>query len=140
MKQLVLIILQPMMLLNFKYKAKLLGNTEPDIANGILWNTAIAVLFKYPSNFWGSLEMPLNNCKVVELRLKWTMCYILGSNGPENTDADQGNVTFTIINTKLHIPVVTWAKGNRNLPKLVSKEFERSVYWNEDKWKLKKSE
>ena len=78
--------------------------------------------------------MPLNNCKVVELRLKCTMYYVLASNVPENTDGDH-NVTFTIINTKLHIPVVTSAKGIRNLPKLLSKEFERSVYWNEDKWK-----
>ena len=39
MKHLILIILKPMMLVNFKYKVKLLGKTEPDGANEILWNS-----------------------------------------------------------------------------------------------------
>ena len=54
---------------SFKYKAKLLGNTEADGANGILRNTTITVPLKYLSNFWRSLERPLINCKV-ELKLK----------------------------------------------------------------------
>ena len=45
---------------SFKYKAKLLGNTEAqpaqNNANGILKNTAIAVLLKYCNNFWRSLH------------------------------------------------------------------------------------
>ena len=53
---------------SFKYKAKLLQNTEADNANGILRNTAIAVPLKYLSSFWRTLEMPLINCKV-ELKL-----------------------------------------------------------------------
>ena len=36
----------------FKYKAKLLGNTEADGVNAILKNAAIAVPLKYLSNFW----------------------------------------------------------------------------------------
>ena len=44
--------------------------TEADRANGKLKNTATAVPLKYLSNFWGSLEMPLINCKV-ELKRKW---------------------------------------------------------------------
>ena len=52
----------------FKYKAKLLENTvaqpAPNQANGILRNATVAVLLKYLSNFWRSLEMPLINCKV----------------------------------------------------------------------------
>ena len=48
---------------SFKYKAKLLGNTEVDGNNGILKNEAIAVSLKYLSNFWRSLEMLLINCK-----------------------------------------------------------------------------
>ena len=47
---------------SFKYKAKLLGNTEADAANGILKNVTIAVPLKYLSNFWKSLKMPLINC------------------------------------------------------------------------------
>ena len=49
---------------SFKYKAKLLENTEADGVNGILNSATIAVLLKYLSNFWRSLEMPLINCKV----------------------------------------------------------------------------
>ena len=56
---------------SFKYKAKLLRNTEVNGVNGILRNPAIAVPLKYLINFWRSLEMPLIDCKV-ELELKWT--------------------------------------------------------------------
>ena len=42
---------------SFKYKAKLLGKNEAEGVNGILRNTTIAVLLKFLSNFWGSLEM-----------------------------------------------------------------------------------
>ena len=57
-----------------KYKAKLLENTvaypAPNQAHGILKKAKISVPFKYFSNFWRSLEMPLINCKI-ELKLKW---------------------------------------------------------------------
>ena len=43
---------------SFKYKAKLLGKNEAEGVNGILRNTTIAVLLKFLSNFWGSLELP----------------------------------------------------------------------------------
>ena len=56
---------------SFKYKAKSIGNTVAEGANGILKNETIAVPLKYLSNFWRSLEMPLINCKV-ELKLKLT--------------------------------------------------------------------
>ena len=43
---------------------------------------------------------------------------------------------FTIKDTKLYAPVVTLsARDNRKLSKLLSKGFERSVYWNENKTK-----
>ena len=40
---------------SFKYKGKLLGNTEADAANGILKNTTVTVPWKYLSSFWRSL-------------------------------------------------------------------------------------
>ena len=44
-----------------KHKASLIGNTENDgKKNGV----KIAIRLKYLSNFWRSLEMPLNDCKV----------------------------------------------------------------------------
>ena len=48
----------------FMYKGNSLKNTESDGANGILRNTTLAVLLKYISNFWKSLEIPLINSKV----------------------------------------------------------------------------
>ena len=54
---------------SFTYKAKLLGNTEADGANGILKNITIAVSSKYLSNFWKPLDMALINCKI-KLKLK----------------------------------------------------------------------
>ena len=54
---------------SFKYKSSFITNR-----NGV----KIAVLLKYLSNFWGSLEMPLINCKV-ELSLKWDKNCILSS-------------------------------------------------------------
>ena len=49
---------------------------------------------------------------------------------------DDNNVIFTIKDTKLYIPVVALsARDNRKLSKILSKEFERSVYWNEYKTK-----
>ena len=52
---------------SFKYKANLIANTDADETKK---EVKIAVLLKYLSNFWRSLEMPLTNCKV-ELSLKW---------------------------------------------------------------------
>ena len=54
---------------SFKYKTNLIGNraAQPNsnYANGVLRNTTIAVLLKNLSDFWRSLEMSLNNCKVL---------------------------------------------------------------------------
>ena len=80
---------------------------------------------KYLSNFWGSLEMPLINCKI-ELSLKWDKNCILSSK--------DGNSLFTITDTKLYVPVVTLkTEGNTKLSKLLSQGFKRPIYWNEYK-------
>ena len=56
--------------------------------------------------------------------------------GNDNTDANPDNIFFTIKDTKLYVPVVTLsAKDKQKLSKLLSKGFERSVYWNEYKTK-----
>ena len=52
--------------------------------------------------------------------------------GADITDANLNNIIFTIKDTKLYVPVVTLSgKDNQKLRKILSKEFERSVYWNE---------
>ena len=92
---------------------------------------------KYSSNFWRSLEIPLVNCKV-ELKLRWTKHCVLSVAGADNANGNNNdnNVIFIIKDTKLCVPVVTLsAKDNQKLSKLLSKRFERSVYWNEYKAK-----
>ena len=93
----------------------------------------IAASLKYLSNFWRSHEMPLINYKV-ELKLTWTKCCVLSANSIDKNDASFNNSNFTIKDTKLYASTVTLsAKNNLKLIKLLSKGFERSVYWNENK-------
>ena len=109
-------------------KSKLLENIKGDEANGILKNATIAVPLKYLSNFWVSLEMPLINCKV-KLKLKWTRYSVLSAASTDSTNANSNNITFTIKDTKLYVPVITLlARDNQKLLKLLSKGFERLVY------------
>ena len=49
-----------------------------------------------------------------------------------NGNANDNIIIFTIIDTKLYLPVVTLsARDNQRLSKLASKGFQISVYWNE---------
>ena len=109
------------------------GKTEGDGANEILKNASIAVSLKYLSNFCRSFEMPSINCNV-ELKLKWAKYCGLSPVGADNANANPNNIIFTIKDRKLYDPVITFlAKGNKKLSKILSKGFEKSVYWNEDK-------
>ena len=48
-----------------------------------------------------------------------------------NFNNNANNIIFTIKDTKLYVPVVTLsARDNQKLSKLLSKLFERSVYWD----------
>ena len=56
--------------------------------------------------------------------------------GNENSYANSNNIIFIIRDTKLYVPAVTLsAKENQKLSEYFTKEFERSVYWNEYKTK-----
>ena len=67
-------------------------------AGGNTKDVKIAVLLKYLTNFWRTLEMPLINCDI-NLILTWlSICIITNS-----TDAG----IFVITDTKLYVPVVT---------------------------------
>ena len=57
--------------------------------------------FKYFSNFWRLLDLPVINCEI-ELDLLWTKYCVLIE---ENNDIT--GVNFAIIATKLYLPVVT---------------------------------
>ena len=57
---------------------------------------------------------------------------MLAAAGADNANSDSNNITFTIKDTELYAPVITLsAKGNQKPSKLLSKRFERSVYWDE---------
>ena len=75
--------------------------------------------------------MSLINWKI---KLKLTLreyCVFSGA-GADDTNANDNNIIFTIKDTKFYFPVVTFsARDNQKLSKLLSKGFERSVYWNE---------
>ena len=59
------------------------------------------VSFKYLSNFWRTLEMPLINSEI-SLQLKWSRkCIIVAGT------ANNQNPTFQINETKLYVPVVS---------------------------------
>ena len=59
----------------------------------------------------------------------------------DNEIANDGNayiIIVTIKDIKLYVPLVNLsARDNQKLSKLISKGFERSVYWNEYKTKKK---
>ena len=80
--------------------------------------------------------MPWINCKV-ELKLKWTKYCVLSAAGADNVNSiASNNIIFTIKDTELYVPIATLsARDNKKLSKLLSKGFERSVYWNEYKTK-----
>ena len=83
------------------------------------------------------LETPLINCKV-ELKLIWTNHCILaiGNIWCYNDDDAISNITFTVKDSKLYVPLVTSStKHNQKLSKLLNKGFERSAYQNEYKTK-----
>ena len=82
--------------------------------------------------------MQLIHCKV-ELKLKWTKYCVLSAAGNNNEIDDDANTNRTIFTTKdqkLYVPVVTLSpRDNQKLSKLLTKGFERSIYWNEYKTK-----
>ena len=65
---------------------------------------------KYLCNFWISLKMSLINCKA-ELNLKQKSIFLSVAGNESTSDNDDNdnaiNITFTIKDTTLYVPVVT---------------------------------
>ena len=80
--------------------------------------------------------MRLINCKI-KLKVNWTNYCVLSAAGADNVNnTNSYNIIFTIKVTRLCVHVVALsARDNQKLLKLLSKGFERSVYWNEFKTK-----
>ena len=73
----------------------------------------------------------------MELKLRWTKYCVFSVAGTDNVNGnDYDNIILTIKDTKLYVSVLTLsARCNQKLSKLLSKGFERSVYWNKHKTK-----
>ena len=113
---------------SFDYKIKLLGN--PTVNNNVATlNVKVVVLLKYLSNFFRLLEMPLINCKI-KLNFTWKKeCVLINQ---------RGDSVFITNDTKLYVPVVTLSKeDNKDFIEQQNKGFQRSIYWNEYKTKVK---
>ena len=80
--------------------------------------------------------MPLINWKV-ELKLSRKKHFVLSVGGADNANGnnDDNNIIFTTKEAKLYILIVTLSARDNKLSRLLSKGFERSVYWNEYKTK-----
>ena len=60
----------------------------------------------------------------------------MSATAADDNNANSNNINFTTKDTKFSVSVVLlWAKYNQELTKLLSKAFQRSVYWNEYKTK-----
>ena len=82
------------------------------------------VPFKYLSNFWRTLEMPLINYDI-NLILTWSMNCVISS-----TAANQVT-SFTINDTKLNVPVVTLStQDDAKLCQELKSRFKRTINWN----------
>ena len=80
------------------------------------------VLLKYLSDFWRTLEMPLINCEVNLILTLSSTCVITNSTGAG---------TFTITDTKPHVPVVTLlTEDNAKLLQQLKSGFKRTVKRN----------
>ena len=110
----------------FNYRAKIVG-----IVNGSEHEAKLVVPLKYLSNFFRSLEMPLINCKI-NLELNWSQNCVLATHaGAAGADGIARDITFTITETRLYVPIVTLSnKDTSHLSKLLSEGFKRSVFWN----------
>ena len=65
-----------------------------------------------------------------DLKFKETNQCVLFVAGANKANAINSNIIFIIEDTKLYVPVVSLsAKDNQKLSKLLSKGFEKSVYW-----------
>ena len=113
-----------------KYKIKLLGNVTEVAGNAggeRRLNVKIVVPLKYLSNFFGSLEIPLINCKI-KLNLTWKKECVLSTG--------VGEAVFITNDTKFYVPVVALSKeDNKDFIEQQNKGFQRSIYWNEYKAK-----
>ena len=113
---------------SFKYKSSFIGDSPTVARNRAFKDIKIAVLLKYLSNFWRTLEIPLINCKIY-IELNWSKDCVMST---------IANTILKIRKTKMYVPIVTLSnKDNVKLVKLSEEGLEKPVYWNEYQTKIK---
>ena len=111
---------------SFSLKVKLTGQT----GNNGTKIVETMVPLRYLSNFWRTLEMPLNDCEIT-LDLNWSEKCVIGATSVENQDT-----AFLITDTKPYVPVVTLStQGNAKLCEQLKSGFKRTD-WNKYKPKV----
>ena len=124
---------------SFKYKCSITGRTA---VNRGTKKVEFAIPLNHPSNFWGTLDIPLINCEV-SLTLTWSKNCVLTDmithaavpaqgNVPEiSVIAAPTNAVFAIMDCKLYVPVVTLSAENDNkLLEQLKTGFKRTIKWN----------
>ena len=113
---------------SFNFKTKITGETAADNNNGNIAGRVyveIMVPLRYLSNFWKTLEMTLINCEV-ELILPWSTCCVI-----IYTNVANQVPTFTLTETNLYVPVVTFStQDNAKLLPQLKSGFKRTISWN----------
>ena len=120
---------------SFIYRAKLLGGTESDGANGLLRNSTIAVPLKYWNNFWKSLKMLLINCKL-QSKFKWTRDFVSAGSGAESEDANFDNIFFTVKDTNLSLSSLYQLETIKNCQNLLANDLKDQCIGTNIKQKL----
>ena len=121
---------------SFEYKTKLLGSTP----NNNILRAEVAIPLKYLSNFWRSLDLPLNNCEI-ELDLSWSdKCAISEISRTFRAVSDPPlqqvatattEATFQINSGKLYVPVVPLLiNDNIKFLENMKQGFKRTISWN----------
>ena len=108
---------------SFKFKSEIVDNTN----NAGVLNAKIDVPFKYFSNFWITLEMPLINCEIKRI-LTCSANWLISV----------GNIaiTFAITDTERYFTVVNLlTQDNIKLLKQFNSGFRQTINWN--KYQLK---
>ena len=117
---------------SFKYKTKIVGKTqarpgsEGDTNRQAVptLNVEVTIPFKYLSNFWRFVDLPLINCET-ELDLSWTKDCVLIEHHNNIT-----GVNFMITSTKLDVPVGTLPiNDNTKFLENIKQEFKITISW-----------
>ena len=84
----------------------------------------IMVPSKCLSDFWRTLEMPLNHCEL-NFSLTWSACIVVTGSVCNQEQK------FEVNNTKLYVPVVTLSvQGNAKLLHQLKIRFKRTINWS----------